>query len=43
MTRVATTRSGVVRGARNIALTLLGHLPPVRTRFATEIAELNYR
>jgi len=41
MTRVATTRSGVVRGARNIALTLLGHLPPVRTRFATEIAELN--
>ncbi len=43
MTRVATTRSGVVRGARNIALPLLGHLPPVRTRFATEIAELNYR
>ena len=43
MTRIATTRNPVVRGARNIALPLLGHLPPVRTRFATEIAELNYR
>jgi 2-polyprenyl-6-methoxyphenol hydroxylase-like FAD-dependent oxidoreductase len=43
MTRIATTRNPVVRGARNIAMPLLGHLPPVRTRFATEIAELNYR
>lgn len=43
MTRIATTRSGAVRAARNIALPLLGRLPAFRTRLATELAELNYR
>jgi 2-polyprenyl-6-methoxyphenol hydroxylase-like FAD-dependent oxidoreductase len=43
MTRIATTSSDVVRGVRNIALPLLGHVPAVRTRLATELAELNYR
>ena len=36
MTRIATTRNPVVRGARNIALPLLGHLPAFRTKLATE-------
>ncbi|PBD02308.1 2-polyprenyl-6-methoxyphenol hydroxylase-like FAD-dependent oxidoreductase [Streptomyces sp. Ag82_O1-15] len=42
MTRIATTRSAVARGARNIALPLLGHtgLPK---KLAIELAELNYR
>ncbi len=43
MTKIATTRSGVVRGARNIVLPLFGHVPAVRTKLATELAELNYR
>ena len=43
MTRIATTRSTTVRGLRNIALPLLGHLPAFRTKLATELAELNYR
>ncbi|HEY5882726.1 MAG TPA: FAD-dependent monooxygenase [Nakamurella sp.] len=43
MTRIATTRNRAVRGARNIALPLLGRLPTFRTRLATELAELNYR
>jgi len=43
MTRIATTRSRAARGARNIALPLLGHLPTFRTKLATELAELNYR
>ena len=43
MTRIATTRSRAARGARNIALPLLGHLPALRTKLATELAELNYR
>ena len=32
-----------VRGARNIVLPLLGHVPAFRTKLATELAELNYR
>jgi 2-polyprenyl-6-methoxyphenol hydroxylase-like FAD-dependent oxidoreductase len=43
MTRIATTHNTAVRGARNIALPLLGKLPVFRTRLATELAELNYR
>ena len=43
MTRIATTHNAAVRGARNIALPLLGHIPAFRTRLATELAELNYR
>jgi len=43
MTRIATTHSRAARGARNIALPLLGHLPAFRTKLATELAELNYR
>jgi 2-polyprenyl-6-methoxyphenol hydroxylase-like FAD-dependent oxidoreductase len=42
MTRMATTRNPVVRGARNIALPLLGRTPLPR-KLATELAELNYR
>jgi 2-polyprenyl-6-methoxyphenol hydroxylase-like FAD-dependent oxidoreductase len=43
MTRIATTRSEVVRGVRNVVLPMLGHIPAARTRLATELAELNYR
>ena len=43
MTTMATTRNPVLRGARNLALPLLGRLPPFTTRLATELAELNYR
>jgi 2-polyprenyl-6-methoxyphenol hydroxylase-like FAD-dependent oxidoreductase len=43
MTRIATTRNRAVRGARNVVLPLLGHLPAFRTKLATELAELNYR
>ncbi|MEU1268356.1 FAD-dependent monooxygenase [Streptomyces sp. NPDC005799] len=42
MTRVATTHNAVARGARNIALPLLGHTAMPR-KLATELAELNYR
>lgn len=42
MTRIATTRSVIARTARNIALPLLGHLG-LRSKLATELAELNYR
>ena len=43
MTRIATTRNPAARHARNTALPLLGHLPALRTKLATELAELNYR
>ncbi len=43
MTRIATTRNPAARHARNTALPLLGHLPGLRTKLATELAELNYR
>jgi 2-polyprenyl-6-methoxyphenol hydroxylase-like FAD-dependent oxidoreductase len=43
MTRMATTHNGAIRGARNIALPLLGKIPAFRTRLATELAELNNR
>jgi 2-polyprenyl-6-methoxyphenol hydroxylase-like FAD-dependent oxidoreductase len=43
MTRIATTRNGVVRRGRNIALPLLGRIPPFRRKLATELAGLNYR
>ncbi|MEZ0096188.1 FAD-dependent monooxygenase [Streptacidiphilus sp. EB129] len=43
MTRVATTRSRTVRAARNTLLPLIGRNRAARRRFATEIAELNYR
>jgi 2-polyprenyl-6-methoxyphenol hydroxylase-like FAD-dependent oxidoreductase len=42
MTRIATARSTAVRTVRNIALPVLGHLG-LRTRLATELAELSYR
>ncbi|KUN55619.1 pentachlorophenol monooxygenase [Streptomyces canus] len=42
MTRVATTRNAMARGARNFALPLLGHTAMPR-KLATELAELNYR
>ena len=43
MTRVATTHSTMARTARNLVLPLLGHVPALRTRLATEISELDYR
>ena len=43
MTRIATTRNRAVRGARNVALPLLGRIPAFRAKLATELAELNYR
>ncbi|MFD3327132.1 FAD-dependent oxidoreductase [Streptomyces sp. NPDC058701] len=43
MTRVATTRNPLLRGARNTALPLLARVPALRERLATELAELNYR
>lgn len=43
MTRVATTRNPVLRAVRNILLPLLARVPALRTRLATELAELNYR
>jgi 2-polyprenyl-6-methoxyphenol hydroxylase-like FAD-dependent oxidoreductase len=43
MTKLGTTRSPAVRGARNTVLPLLGRLPAFRTKLATELAELNYR
>jgi 2-polyprenyl-6-methoxyphenol hydroxylase-like FAD-dependent oxidoreductase len=42
MTRVATARHPLVRGARNLALPLLSHTGMPR-KLATELAELNYR
>ncbi|NEA57292.1 hypothetical protein G3I60_24875 [Streptomyces sp. SID13666] len=42
-TRVATTRSRVLRTARNLALPAVSRIPAFRTRPATELAELNYR
>ncbi|WP_159766941.1 FAD-dependent oxidoreductase [Streptomyces sp. HM190] len=42
MTRIATTRNVVARGARNLALPLLGRTGLPR-KLATELAELNYR
>jgi 2-polyprenyl-6-methoxyphenol hydroxylase-like FAD-dependent oxidoreductase len=42
MTRIATARSTAVRAVRNLALPVLGHLG-LRTRLATELAELDYR
>ncbi len=42
MTRLATSRSPLTRGARNIALPLLARTPLPR-KLATELAELNYR
>lgn len=43
MTRIATTGHKVIRGARNVALPVLGRLPTFRTKLATELAEPNYR
>jgi 2-polyprenyl-6-methoxyphenol hydroxylase-like FAD-dependent oxidoreductase len=43
MTRMATTHNAAIRGARNVALPLLGRIPAFRTKLATEFAELNYR
>ncbi|MFJ3307023.1 FAD-dependent oxidoreductase [Streptomyces sp. NPDC086549] len=42
MTRVATTRNPMVRGARNVVLPLLGRTGMPK-KLATELAELNYR
>ncbi|MEU9473204.1 FAD-dependent monooxygenase [Streptomyces avermitilis] len=42
MTRIATTRGPIARGARNIALPLLGHMG-LPKKLATELAELDYR
>ncbi|WP_308369234.1 MULTISPECIES: NAD(P)/FAD-dependent oxidoreductase [unclassified Streptomyces] len=43
MTRVATTRNPALRAVRNTLLPLLGRVPALRRRLATELAELNYR
>lgn len=43
MTRVATTSNPALRGVRNTVLPLLGRIPALRNRLATELAELNYR
>ncbi|MHA6761915.1 FAD-dependent oxidoreductase [Streptacidiphilus sp. PAMC 29251] len=43
MTRMVTSRSAVVRGVRDLALPVLGHVPGLTTRLATELAELDYR
>ncbi|WP_405702544.1 FAD-dependent oxidoreductase [Streptomyces sp. NBC_00069] len=43
MTRIATTHNPVLRAVRNTALPLLARVPALRTRLATELAELNYR
>ncbi|MFG2293665.1 FAD-dependent oxidoreductase [Streptomyces sp. NPDC048603] len=43
MTRVATTRNGLLRPVRNAVVPLLARIPALRTRLATELAELNYR
>lgn len=43
MTRIATAHNPAIRGARTIALPVLGRIPAFRTRLATELAELNYR
>ncbi len=43
MTRLATTRARTTREARDLGLRVLGRIPAVRTRLATELAELNYR
>ncbi len=43
LTRIATTHSPVLRGARNMMRPLLGRIPAFRTKPATELAELNYR
>ncbi len=43
MTRMATLRSPIARGARNAALRVAGHLPSVRSRLARTIAELDGR
>ncbi|MFD8886502.1 FAD-dependent oxidoreductase [Streptomyces erythrochromogenes] len=43
MTRVATTRNRALRAVRNTLLPALAGIPALRTRLATELAELNYR
>ncbi|WP_328926040.1 FAD-dependent monooxygenase [Streptomyces sp. NBC_00190] len=43
MTRVATTRNPALRALRNTLLPVLARIPALRTRLATELAELNYR
>ncbi|MFE9632223.1 FAD-dependent oxidoreductase [Streptomyces sp. NPDC006463] len=43
MTRVATTRNPALRAVRNTLLPVLARIPALRTRLATELAELDYR
>ncbi|MEU6760345.1 FAD-dependent monooxygenase [Streptomyces sp. NPDC046685] len=43
MTRVATTRNPALRALRNTLLPVLTRVPALRTRLATELAELDYR
>ncbi|MFJ9764160.1 hypothetical protein ACIRUY_10115 [Streptomyces erythrochromogenes] len=43
MTPVATTRSRALRAVRNALLPVLARIPALRTRLATELAELRYR
>lgn len=43
MTRVATTRNPALRAVRNAVLPVLFRIPALRTRLATELAELTYR
>jgi hypothetical protein len=43
MTRIATVRNAALRGARDAVIPLAGSLPGLRTRLATELAELTYR
>ncbi len=43
MTRMATMRSPVGQSLRNVAVALLGHIPPVRAAAARRLAELDAR
>ncbi|MCZ4123822.1 FAD-dependent oxidoreductase [Streptomyces sp. H39-S7] len=43
MTRIATTRSRVLRTVRNLVLPVVSRIPAFRTRLTTELSELNYR
>jgi 2-polyprenyl-6-methoxyphenol hydroxylase-like FAD-dependent oxidoreductase len=43
MTRMATLKSGTGKALRNMAIALMGHLPPVRTALASNLAEIGRR
>ena len=43
MTRIATMKSETGQTLRNVAVSFLGHLPPVRSVLAKTLAELDGR